>query len=254
MNTNSNTYIFTYATLLVVVVAVVLAVVAAKLRPIQDNNVRIEKMESILKAAMPAAEALEVTPENALQKYEQFIVEELVVSADGEVLNTYNVASGANDPSRGFDIDLKVELDNLKNGEPAGFPIFIYQNGVDKNYVIPVRGTGLWGPIWGYIALKSDRSTVVGTIFDHKGETPGLGAEIATPKFEESFIGKSIFNTSGDFTSVAVVKGGISRLPAEAQKHAVDAITGSTITSTGVSNMLENCLKNYTAYFEKIEK
>ena len=110
--------------------------------------------------------------------------------------------------------------------------------------VIPVTGMGLWGPIWGYVALEKDMDTVAGIIMAHKGETPGLGAEISTPKYQANFVGKTIFD--GDkFVSVKLRKGGAKDLA-----HEVDAISGGTKTSDGVTAMLQNSLSNYLPLLE----
>ena len=126
-------------------------------------------------------------------------------------------------------------------------PIYISENDGIKSYIIPLRGKGLWGPIWGYIAIKDDLNTVYGAVFDHKSETPGLGAEINRPFFQDPFIGKTIFE-EGVFTSILVIKGGAD----EGDNHAVDGISGGTITSDGVSDMLKERLEKYLPYFDRI--
>ena len=110
--------------------------------------------------------------------------------------------------------------------------------------VIPVTGMGLWGPVWGYVALEKDMNTVAGIIMAHKGETPGLGAEIATPKYQANFVGKTIFE-GDEFVSVKLRKGG-----AKDPAHEVDAISGGTKTSDGVTAMLYNSLENYLPLLE----
>jgi Na+-transporting NADH:ubiquinone oxidoreductase subunit C len=110
-------------------------------------------------------------------------------------------------------------------------------------------GKGLWGPIWGYIALKSDLNTIYGIMFDHKDETPGLGAEITKPWFREQFEGRKIFDDEGNFVSVAVVKGGAE----PNNPHQVDAITGATLTSKGVDRMLRTCLQDYVNFIKKYQ-
>ena len=117
---------------------------------------------------------------------------------------------------------------------------------IRDRYIIPLRGTGLWGPIWGYISLDNDMNTVYGAVFDHKAETPGLGAEINRDFFEKPFNGKRIFDLEGDFVSIAVVKGGAK----ENDYHGVDGISGGTITSDGVTAMLKERLDKYLPYFE----
>jgi len=118
-----------------------------------------------------------------------------------------------------------------------------------KYYIIPVRGKGLWGPIWGYVSLTSDLSTIYGTVFDDQEETPGLGGEIKKQWFQSEFDGKKIFDNS-KFVSVQVVKGGTSK----DNPYGVNAISGATITSKGVEAMLEDCIKPYLSYFQKIKK
>ncbi|MDD4847227.1 MAG: NADH:ubiquinone reductase (Na(+)-transporting) subunit C [Bacteroidales bacterium] len=108
--------------------------------------------------------------------------------------------------------------------------------------VIPVNGKGLWGPIWGYVVLADDHSTIKGVFFAHKSETPGLGGEISTEKFCSSFEGKKIFDENGQFVSVKVVKGGVLNSTIN-PIHGVDAISGGTVTSQGVEEMLYRCLK-----------
>ena len=120
----------------------------------------------------------------------------------------------------------------------------------DTLYVTQVRGKGLWGPIWGFISFKTDMNTIFGAYFDHKGETPGLGAEIDTKKFQNQFKEKKIFDESGKFTSVKTIKGGAK--PGDI--HGVDAISGGTITSNGVTDMLRDCLLDYQNFFNKNRK
>lgn len=103
--------------------------------------------------------------------------------------------------------------------------------------VVRVDGKGLWGPIWGYVVLSADSSTVKGVAFSHKSETPGLGANITEEKFRSQFVGKKLYDAEGHFTSVRVLKPG--REPQVAAANRVDAITGATLTSNGVDAMLQ---------------
>lgn len=120
----------------------------------------------------------------------------------------------------------------------------------DTAWVIPLLGKGLWGPIWGYLAVANDGNHLIGAVFAHKGETPGLGAQIVTDEFSAEFKGKQLFDENGNFTSIKVVKGGVlnSKIPVE---HGVDAITGGTITSRGVEEMLEQSLTPYLSFLKK---
>lgn len=119
-------------------------------------------------------------------------------------------------------------------------------------YVMPVAGKGLWGPIWGYLAVKEDGKTVNGAVFDHKSETPGLGAEINTDKFMSQFEGKLLFDEQGNFISIKVVKGGVSSGNVN-PISGVDAISGGTITSKGLEKMLEESLKPYVPYLKELQ-
>ena len=247
----SNGYIFRYASIMVILVAAVLSAAAILLQPAQERNVKIEKIQDILRSAN-----IESTPENAEALYAKHIVKEVVITANGEEVGVYANGTFEKGDHRAFDIDLKSELkakSEIAKGKKATepvFPLFVAQNDSEQIYIIPLQGVGLWGPIWGNIALKSDLNTVEGVTFGHKGETPGLGAEISTPVFTVQFPSKTIFNEDGKFTSIQVVKGGVANSSID-PKHGVDAISGGTITSNGVSDMLENNLENYVPYIQK---
>lgn len=238
MKINSNRFIFIFSTAMVVVVAVLLSTASISLGPMQAKNVRIEKMQNILSSVGIVSQVSE-----AESLYVKYITQQLVLNKSGEVVD-----SGA----AAFEIDLKKEMDKARTGnaDKQLFPLFVCNRDGNTQYIMPVRGKGLWGPIWGYIALDEDMNTVFGTSFGHKGETPGLGAEIETEDFQKQFVGKKIMDESGNFTSVKVVKGGAGA----DNPHQVDAISGATVTSTGVSEMLHRILANYIPYFKKLKQ
>ena len=212
---NGNAYIIMYSTVMVVVVAVLLDVAALALKPRQDANDLNEKKQNIL-ASLSAQD----------QSYDEYI-DAYVVDKEGKRIEGEDVFALLNDLPGTF--------------EAGKFPIFEAKDG---RVVIPVTGMGLWGPVWGYVALEKDMDTVAGIIMAHKGETPGRGAEIATPKYQANFVGKTIFE--GDkFVSVKLRKGG-----AKDPAHEVDAISGGTKTSDGVTAMLYNSLENYLPLLE----
>ena len=193
---NSNRYIFLYATILIVVVAVLLTVTALWLQPFQDRNAKNEKRIQILTAAgIP-----DVNAKNAAWLFEQHCTAEFLLDENGN-------------PT-----------------EEEGLPVFVIDR---QTSVIPMQGNGLWGPIWGYLAIAADGKTVVGVTFDHKSETPGLGGEITTEKFQGQFAGKQIMEND-------------IPIPVE-----FDAITGATKTSDGVKEMIDSTLKKYSAYLRK---
>ncbi len=237
MNTNSNAYTFIFAIILVTVVAGLLAFTATSLKPLQDENVRNEKMQSILSTI-----GVEESRDNAGNVYNNYIKQELTLKSDGTI--------DENPTVKAFNINLKNEI--KKDVAEQRFPIYIAEVNGKTTYVLPLQGTGLWDAIWGYLAIDADENTIVGCVFDHAKETPGLGAEIRETWFEEQYIGKQFLKTTGDFSansfvSVKTVKGG-SKL---GDSHGVDAISGGTITSDKLSIMVEERLQRYLPYFEK---
>jgi Na+-transporting NADH:ubiquinone oxidoreductase subunit C len=225
----SNLYIFCFSSALVLVVAAALSFTALSLKPQQDTNIGIERQRNIL-----AALGVESTPADVPTKYPQYIKQGLVIKADGSTVS-------GEVPDK---IDLKKE--NAKPINERLLPLYLAEKDGKSFLVIPVRGTGLWGPIWGNVAVESDMNTVYGTTFDHKGETPGLGAEINTPAFQKQFSNKTLFD-SNKFVSIKVEKPG-TYTP---NSHTVDAISGGTITSKGLEAMMFNSLEPYQTYFSQ---
>lgn len=233
---HSNKYIFIYSMVMVLIVAVVLTIVAVALKPAQEENIRNEKMKDILSSVNIPLDGMD--KKAVADAYHKYVVGAIAIDHQGSSIET--------DAEKVFAIDMALEMKMPL--EKRKLPLFTaVLDNQDTAFIIPVRGKGLWGPIWGYLSFKTDYNTIFGTTFDHKGETPGLGAEINLPWFEEMFIGKRIFNEQGDLTSVKVVKGGV---PGD-DPHAVDAISGGTITSIGVDEMLRDCLVTYEPYFKK---
>ncbi len=235
MHKDSNKATFLFSSGMVVVIAVMLSVAAIGLGPYQAKNIRIEKMKNILTSV-----AIDAEFEEAEKMFTQYITKQIVLNNKGEEVSGSITA---------FDIDLKKEIDKAKTGnqDKQLFPLFVCNKDGKSFYIIPVRGKGLWGPIWGYIALEEDMNTISGASFGHKSETPGLGAEIETEKFQKEFTGKKIFDESGKFVSVKVIKGGA----APTNPHGVDAVSGATVTSDGVTEMFKRTLSNYIPYFKK---
>ena len=219
-NTNSNVYIITYSVVMVVIVAVLLSSAAIGLKPRQDANILNEKKSQIVKAL----------GYDATTSYDDVVAEAALLNAEGAVVE--------NDTQKVFDA-----LQSVKDTRDAGqFPIFKAKDG---SVVVPLYGAGLWGPIWGYVALASDMNTVKGIVLDHSGETPGLGAEITTAKHQAMYVGKTVFEGE-EFVGITLKKGGADKN----NPHEVDAITGGTKTSDGVSAMIKDCLVSYKPYFE----
>ena len=230
MNVDSNSYTFGFATMMVVIVAALLSYAAIELKPFQDTNIELEKQQNILSSI-----GVDVQRDLAKEVYSKYIKQEIVLNYKGEEVD-----------GDAFEIELKKELKKANSDQVL--PLFISNVDGFKQYIIPLRGKGLWGPIWGFIALEEDLNTVYGAVFDHKGETPGLGAEINQSFFQEPFIGKSIFDGEV-FKSIRVVKGGTP----EGDNYAVDGISGGTITSDGVTDMLLERLNMYLPYITRLK-
>lgn len=232
MNKQSNSYTILYIIALVLVVGSALALTAMALKPRQLDNAAADKKRQILASVHVVTDA-----SNVAETFDRYITSQLIVNAAGE-------KTGDN----AFDVDVAAQA-KLPDAERE-LPVFVCtipDDGAVK-YILPVYGAGLWGPIWGYVALDADASTVYGAYFAHQGETPGLGAEIEKPAFCNSFTGKEMFK--GDrYLPVTVVKAGQKPLGDE---DYVDAVSGGTITSKGVAAMLSNCLSPYENYLETL--
>lgn len=231
MNTNKNSYTLIYATVMVIIVALMLALVSSSLKGIQTDNVELDKKKQILSSLN-----INLKGKDAAALYDQYIVKELVINHEAEILSE---AKGA-----AFKLNYIKELS--KDIEERQLPLYIADVDGATKYIIPLRGAGLWGPIWGYIALNDDKNTVYGTFFSHASETPGLGAEITQEAFERQFEGKRVLNEEETFVSIAVMKSGQT----DENRDQVDAISGGTITSKGVEQMLLSCIGQYEAYLK----
>jgi Na+-transporting NADH:ubiquinone oxidoreductase subunit C len=182
-----------------------------------------------------------VPPEEAEELYNQYVIEELSLRNDGTVNENLNPFS---------DINLAKEL--KKDYSDQHFPLYVAEIDSEKFYIIELRGVGLWDAIWGYMSLKSDFNTINGVSFDHKGETAGLGAEITKDWFKDSFVNEKVFNENGDLVGITVLKGNNDPNNTDKDDHEVDAISGSTITGDGVTDMIIERLNNYLPYLKKL--
>lgn len=218
MNTNKNSYTLIYMVVIITIVSLLLSITSGSLRSFQEDNVRLDTKKQILNS-LPGIEL----GEDAAATYAATIKEYNMLDAEGNVVKSL-------DPVADFDV----------KAEEGQFPMYVAEIDGETKYILPMNGAGLWGAIWGYMALNDDRNTVFGVFFNHAGETPGLGAEIVTEKFRNPFIGKELLK-NGKFASIAIEKAG-TKVEGRDQ---VDAISGGTITSKGVEAMLSSSLVNY---------
>jgi Na+-transporting NADH:ubiquinone oxidoreductase subunit C len=231
----SNLYIVIYAGVLTIVCGGLLALAAEGLKEKQQYNVALEQKKNILSTVLTLQEGQDVNKLYAER------VNEFVVDFNG------NVKEGV----KPQDVNLAVEY--KKPAQDRLLPVYEFGSETDPNkveyIVLPVYGYGLWNDIWGFVALESDMNTIRGVSFDHKGETPGLGARIQSDaEVQARYKGKSIYE--GDkLISVTMMKGEGNDYSND--KHRVDGMSGATLTAKGVNNMLSDYLKSYESYLKK---
>ena len=233
MNRDSNAYTFLFATIMVLVVASALAFTASSLKDLQAANVRKEKMQNIL-----ATVGINIGRDQAEELYKKYITAELSLTKEGTV----------DEKTDAFEIKLSNEL--KKPVSEQRFPIYEANLDEEKFYIIPLRGAGLWNAIWGYIALEEDKNTIKGAVFDHKGETAGLGAEITQKWFQDRFLGEKVFDVDGNLVGINVSKTNNDPKDLDKNDHEVDAISGATITGDGVTAMILERLNHYLPYLK----
>ena len=222
-NTGSDSYAIIYASVVVVIVAFLLAGVSSSLRPLQEENIRLDKKKQILSSLNIKNVA------DAAAEYDKVIKSDLIIDNAGVTVKENGGFEVANDA---------IDESNL--------PLYVAEVDGEKKYIIPMTGNGLWGGIWGYVAVNSDGNTIYGTYFSHASETPGLGAEIASEKFQSRFPGKSIIADG----AVAL---GVTKKVANEDSE-VNAISGATITCNGVNAMLQNTMNSYKAYLVALQQ
>lgn len=237
MNKQSNTYTILYSSVMVIIVGALLAVTYGALKPKQQENIAIDKQQQILSAVRIVPESHDVVTE----AYNHYITDAFVVNTAGDTVST--------DKDAAFAIDMAAEI--KKPAAERQLPVYKFtgDDGLTR-YVMPVYGAGLWGAIWGYVAVEAAGTPVYGAYFSHASETPGLGAEIAKPAFQEQFQGKNLYK-DGQFKPVQVMKAG--QKPVNGADY-VDAISGGTITSKGVQSMLASCLGDYEAFLNSLSQ
>lgn len=232
MKTNSNSYTIIYSVIIVVIVAFLLAFVFQALKPMQDANVALDKKKQILNSL----NIRDLNDAQADAKYKEVVVADRVIDEKGKMLLPGTTG--------GEDAGFKLESKDYKEGKLA---LYICRVNGETKYVVPVYGMGLWGPISGYIALNADKSTVYGVYFNHESETAGLGAEIKDNKaWQEKFQGKKLFKNGDDKAIALSVEKKV-----EDPTTQVDAVTGATLTSNGVRDMLHEALGKYLVFINQ---
>lgn len=236
--TDTNSYTIIFSIILVLVVGSLLAFFANATKEMRDNNDKVKTQMDILSAM-----GVDSDRTNATETFNQYIKQQFVI--EGEKVT---------EDKEAYLINIKKELDNAKQGLVQKLPLFVGEKDGKKIYIVPVRGNGLWDAIWGYIALNDDLKSINGVYFDHKGETPGLGANITESFFKDDFKGEMLFDASGNYKSVEISKSNGDPNNEDKTDNQVDAISGATITGNGVGAMLNSGIKLYLPYFETLKK
>ncbi|WP_442265234.1 Na(+)-translocating NADH-quinone reductase subunit C [Tenacibaculum sp. ZS6-P6] len=242
--TDSNSYTVLFAIGMVLVVGALLAFTASSLRPMIDANKKIEKQQNILYAMgvneNEGTSVAFISKDQVEDVFKKHIEKQLVI--EGDKISENNEA---------FLIDIKKEQAAAKSGKVRRLPLFIGSKDGKMSYIAPIRGKGLWDAIWGYVAM--DKNMVVqGVFFDHKGETPGLGANIKQRFFMDDFAGEDLMS-NGQFKGIAVSKSNADPKNEDKTDNEVDAIAGATITGDGVAAMIKSELKLYVPYFKTLK-
>ena len=245
--TDKNSYTVIFAIIMVLVVGTLLAYLASSLKPRISENERLEKQQNILYAMgineNEGTSANFVSTDDAPQLFDKYIKQQLVVDKNGQAVEN----------DQAYLIDVKKEQAKAKAGEERQLPLFVGEDENGKTYYIaPIRGKGLWDAIWAYVAMD-ENMVVQGAYFDHKGETPGLGANIKQRFFMDDFIGEHLMS-NGSFKGINVAKGNADPKNNDKTDNEVDAIAGATITGDGVSAMIRSDLKLYVPYFKNLKK
>lgn len=244
--TDSNAYTIIFAIGMVLVVGALLAFTAASLRPSIDKNREIETQQNILYAMgvneNDESSAQFVDASKAPDLFSQYIQKQLVITEGTNV----------KEDSEAFLIDVKKEQEKAKSGEERRLPLFVGEKDGQTYYIAPIRGKGLWDAVWAYIAMD-ENMVIQGAYFDHKGETPGLGANIKERFFMDDFIGEHLLDSNGNFKGVEITKSNADPTNQDKTDNEVDAIAGATITGNGVAAMIKSDLSLYVPYFKTLK-
>ena len=239
----SNTYVLVFTAIMTIIIGGTLSVANQVLKPAQMRSIELDTKTQILNAVM------EIQPEDDILAIYQKNIKGIVVDFGGNEIST---------DSKGNPIQaekVNVLRNFKKNPEEREYPVYKFVDpsnpGVVEFYIFPVYGNGLWNGIFGYVALEGDLNTIKGVSFGHVGETPGLGARISDKEIEDRYIGKTIFDESGNLVSVVMQKRE-KKDPSGFGPHEVDGMSGATLTANGLNAMLDNYLHNYENYIKKV--
>lgn len=243
--TDKNSYTIIFAIIMVLIVGAVLAYAAESLKPTIDENKRLEKQQNILYAMgvneNDESSANFVATNKVAGEFSKYIKKQLIIEGDK-----------VTEDDQAYLIDVKKEQAAAKEGKIRRLPLFIGEKDGKTFYIAPLMGKGLWDAIWAYVAMD-ENMVVQGAYFDHKGETPGLGANIKQRFFMDDFIGEHMLDAEGNFKGITVAKGNADPKNEDKTDNEVDAIAGSTITGNGVTAMIKSDVKLYEPFFKNLK-
>ena len=245
LNTEKNTYTLLFAVGLVVIVGTLLAAIDSSLKDKIRINKILEKQQNILYAiGINENEGNSVNfiaADKAEKEFNKYITKQIYIQGDQVI-----------EDDKAYLIDVKKQKALAKDpSHKRKLPLFIAEKDGRNLYVAPIRGKGLWDAIWAYVSVDEDM-IIRGIYFDHKAETPGLGANIKQRFFMDDFIGESLLDSQGNFKGVTVSKTNLDPKNDDKYDNEVDAIAGSTITGDGVTAMIRSDLSLYQPYFNSL--
>ena len=242
----SNTYVILFSLVLTIILGGLLSLASVGLRPAQKKAEEFAKKRQILSAVLDIQQVPDIVSvyNSRISSY--------IVNANGETVEQ-NGPTG--EPLKAEDLDIEKEF--KKDPGDRLYPVYkFHTEGSPDNieaYILAMYGKGLWNDIWGYIALETDMNTVAGIVFDHKGETAGLGSRITDRAVQERYKGKKIFDDSGVIESVNMLKGENNK-PTSIDDHNINGLSGATITAKGVNYMMIDYLNCYLPLIENLKK
>ena len=245
LNTEKNTYTLLFAVGLVVIVGTLLAAIDSSLKDKIRINKILEKQQNILYAiGINENEGNSVNfiaADKAEKEFNKYITKQIYIQGDQVI-----------EDDKAYLIDVKKQKALAKDpSHKRKLPLFIANKDGRNLYVAPIRGKGLWDAIWAYVSVD-ENMIIRGIYFDHKAETPGLGANIKQRFFMDDFIGESLLDMQGNFKGVTVSKTNLDPKNEDKYDNEVDAIAGSTITGDGVTAMIRSDLSLYQPYFNSL--
>jgi len=237
---HNNFYTFRFIAIITFVASLLLALASTQLKELQEFNVELDKKKNILKCI---GKDLTLMNADAIIKEYESIISNIIINSNGDIAANIASENLESVPNKSTG-EVKYFLNNIEY-LPA------YKSSNPEAFIIPISGKGLWSTLFGYFALEMDLNTVIGITFYKHGETPGLGGEVEKKWFQNNFVGKKIFNQTGELVSIKVVKGKVNDVySGEALNHGVDGISGATVTSRGVSDFLKRDLLKYEQYLK----